>query len=71
MLRNERHTAQKQLKHDLDHKVVDKNASQKDSKKVCGTETVHNAYIQLEDLTKQHTAQIDAILTDAHKRLLH
>ncbi|WFC96774.1 hypothetical protein MBRA1_003437 [Malassezia brasiliensis] len=55
-LRNERHTAQKQLKHDLDNKVISKNTSQKEGKR-------------LEDLIKAHTAQVERIASDAHKRL--
>lgn len=55
-LRSARQTAQKQLKADLDNKVVSKTVMQKESKK-------------LEDLTKAHTAAVERLAGDAQKRL--
>ena len=55
-LRNVRQTAQKQLKHDLDAKVVSRNDAQKEGKK-------------LEEITKQHTALIDKAAAEAQKQL--
>ncbi|WFD29851.1 hypothetical protein MSPP1_000865 [Malassezia sp. CBS 17886] len=52
----QRLTAQKQLRHDLDHKIVSKSESQKESKR-------------LEDITKQEAAHVEKIAADAHKRL--
>ncbi|WFD44744.1 hypothetical protein MPSI1_003415 [Malassezia psittaci] len=57
-LRSERHTAQKQLKHDLDNKVVSKDTSQKEAKR-------------LEELNKSHTALIDRLVEDAQNKLQH
>lgn len=51
-----RHTAQKQLKTDLDNKVVSKNTYQKEAKK-------------LEDMVKAHTAHLDRIAGEAQTRL--
>ena len=51
-----RQTAQKQLKHDLDAKVVSRNDAQKETKK-------------LEEITKQHTALIDKAAAEAQKQL--
>ncbi|WFD21382.1 hypothetical protein MEQU1_000030 [Malassezia equina] len=57
-VRSARQAAQKRLKHDTDAKILSKNESQKEAKK-------------LEDITKKHTSQIDQVSADAHKRLLH
>lgn len=57
VLRNARQTAQKQLKHDLDNKVVSKTVFQKEQKK-------------LEEVMKRHTTQIERLAADAHKRLV-
>ncbi|KOS13240.1 ribosome recycling factor [Malassezia pachydermatis] len=57
-VRTARQAAQKHMKHDMDHKILSKNESQKESKK-------------LEDMTKKHTALLDQLASDAQKRLLH
>ncbi|PKI83074.1 hypothetical protein MVES1_002901 [Malassezia vespertilionis] len=57
-LRNARQTAQKQMKHDLDNKVVSKSEAQKESKK-------------LEEISKQHKLAVDRLASELQKRLQH
>ena len=67
-VRSARQAAQKRLKHDTDAKVLSKNESQKEAKKVCLRKATD---LKLEDITKKHTSQIDQVSADAHKRRLH